>query len=333
MKIEVIDSSSRSLHNYFKERFNAKYQSSGFEGSSTVARKTGNLSYKSYDFGNGLIFNILTGDISKLIQIEFAGTSNDFIRYIFLKQGELILNLTKKLRTRLSSGYSSIVAVKGSHNQIFTIPVQKNLELFFIEINKLRFTLNMQNEVIGLPKELMDVFISKQMEEDFIYHSSYTLSITDTYNEIISSEAEGIVKRFFLESKVLELLWLQTVQCKNELLYGYDPNVLRKVDVELIKKAKDFVHQNCEKELTLNLISRTIGTNETKLKTGFKKLYGKTFSEILRSERLNKSKSLLDDKSLSVKEIATACGYKSVSMFSLRFKERFGFAPSQLKKS
>lgn len=60
-------------------------------------------------------------------------------------------------------------------------------------------------------------------------------------------------------------------------------------DALLIKKAKEFLHDNLDKKLTLKFVSRAIGTNEIKLKIGFKKMYGKTFTEILRTERLNKA--------------------------------------------
>ncbi|MGJ3233576.1 helix-turn-helix transcriptional regulator [Marivirga sp.] len=76
-----------------------------------------------------------------------------------------------------------------------------------------------------------------------------------------------------------------------------------------------------------------MGTNETKLKTGLKKLYGKTFTEIIRAERLTTAKALLEEGELSVKEIASKCGYKSISMFSMRFKERFGQPPSKFINS
>jgi len=329
MKIQLEDYSSGELHNYLKQKFKTKYQSFGFEHISTFPGKTGNLTLISYDFGNGLKFNIIKGDILRLIQMQFTGDSNNVLRYIFVKEGELILRLTRSLRYRLSSGYSSIVALKGQNDQIFTIPVQNNLELFFIEIVARRFTVNIQTERLGLPKELSDVFSNQQMEENFVYQSSFVLSVADTYNEIMNTKAEGIVKRFFMESKVLELLWIQTEQYKHELLHGYDEQVLRKSDIKLIKQAKDFIHENLEKGLTLNMLARAAGTNETKLKTGLKKLYGKTFSEILRAERLNKAKALLEEGQMSIKEIANSCGYMSTSMFGARFKERFGDTPGK----
>lgn len=333
MDIQLNDISPGMFHRYLKQTFKTKYQASAYEHRSIFPVNTGSLFLKSYDFGNGLNFNILKGDILKLIQFQFSGDSNNFLRYIFVKEGELILRLTKSIRYRLSAYYSSIVAVKGNDRQVFTFPVQKNIELYFIEVNTKRFGVDIQTEFLKLPKEISDVFLNKQTEEHFVYQSIYILSVAETLNEIINTQTEGIVKRFFMESKVLELLWLQTEQYKHELLNGYDEHVLRKSDIKIIKQAKDYIHENLEKELTLNMLARNIGTNETKIKTGLKKMYGKTFSEILRNERLNNSKLLVEDGKLSIKEIAYRCGYKSVSMFRLRFKERFGISPIQYQKT
>lgn len=76
-----------------------------------------------------------------------------------------------------------------------------------------------------------------------------------------------------------------------------------------------------------------MGTNETKLKTGFKKLFGKTFTEIVQTERMNKAKSLLEEGQQSVKEVAHSCGYQSASMFSVQFKKRFGQSPNRYLQS
>jgi len=333
MEVRLNDISSGLFHSYMKQRFNTKYQAIGYEHYSTFPRKTGRLYVKSYDFGNGLNFNIIKGDILKLIQLQFTEGSNNVLRYIYVKEGELILRLTKSIRYKLSQHYSSIVAAKGNDNQVLTFPIQKNIELFFIEVDTKRFAMDIQTEFLKLPKEISDVFMNKQMEEHFIYQSSYLLSVAETLNEIMNTQTEGIVKRFYLESKVLELLWLQTEQYKHELLNGYDEQVLRTSDIKIIIQAKNYIHENVEKELTLSMIARNIGTNETKIKTGFRKMYGKTFTEILINERLNNSKVLVEDGKLSIKEIANSCGYKSVSMFRIRFKERFGISPTQYQKT
>lgn len=327
MKIKIENNNAEGIHSALNTPLKSKFEKKGFEYQSIFSKATGNLTLKSYEFDKGFNFNILRGDISSSFQLEFNEDQNNYLRFFFIKKGELIHTVSPTIIYRLTDNFSCMVAAKGDKNQLFTFPVQNNLEIFFLQIETKSFSIDLKSDFFELPKEIGTVLKNKHMENHFIYHGNYSLNICDTINEIINTQKAGIIKRFFLESKALELLWLQAEQYKQEKNKGRTPNVLKMHDVTIIKKAKEHIHDNLDKKLTLKSVSRAIATNETKLKIGFKKMYGKTFTEILRTERLNKAKVLLVDGQMSVKEVANFCGYKSPSMFSVRFKERFGETP------
>lgn len=75
-----------------------------------------------------------------------------------------------------------------------------------------------------------------------------------------------------------------------------------------------------------------LGTNEFKLKYGFKELYGTTVHRFLMEERLRKSKMMIQFTDQSLKSIAHTTGFKSISHFSRTFKKRYEYAPSELRK-
>ncbi len=333
MTVKIDNNNAEGIHKALNLILKTKYSIIGYEHLSVFPKKIGNLTLKSYDFNKGFNFNILCGDIATLTQLEFAEDSNNYLRFFFIKRGELIHTVSSSIRYRLTDNFSCMVAAKSETNQLFTFPVQNNIEILFLQIETKRFSIDLKSDFFSLSKEIGDVLMNEQMESPFIYQSNYSLSISDTINEITETPKEGIVKRFFLESKALELLWQQTELYRQELKLGYNQKLLRKPDISLIKKAKDYIHTNLDIKLTLSSVARAIGTNETKLKTGFKILYGKTFSEILRSERLYKAKTLLKEGQMSIKEIGNTCGYKSTSMFSVRFKERFGDTPGKYLNS
>lgn len=333
MKIKIKRNNAEGIHQALNQTLKTEFSKDDFEYFSYFTEPAGVLSLKSFEFDKGFNFNILKGDINSLIKFEFEEDHNNYLRFFFVKKGELIHTVSASIRYRLTDNYSCMVAAKDQQDQIFTFPAQKDVEILFLQIETKSFSIDFKSDIFSLPQDIGDVLMNKKMDSHIIYHSLYTLNIADTIEKIIKTKKEGIVKRFFLESKALELLWLQTEQFKQEKNEGYNPKVLRKHDIIIIKKAKDYIHENLDKKLTLSLISRSIGTNSTKLKTGFKLLYGKTFTQIMRTERLNKAKALLDKGELSVKEIAYSSGYKSTSMFSTRFKERFGTTPSKYKNS
>lgn len=64
-----------------------------------------------------------------------------------------------------------------------------------------------------------------------------------------------------------------------------------------------------------------------------KKATGKSFMELLQSERLNKATIYLSNSDLSIPEIADEVGYSSVSFFHKKFKEAFSLTPNEYRES
>ncbi|RFN60332.1 helix-turn-helix domain-containing protein [Marixanthomonas ophiurae] len=104
-------------------------------------------------------------------------------------------------------------------------------------------------------------------------------------------------------------------------------------DIKKLRKGRDIIINNLEKDFpSLKDFALQIGTNEFKLKYGFKELYGTSVYRFLKNERLRKSKMLVQYSDLHIKTIAHMIGFKSVPHFSRSFKKRYGFTPSALRK-
>jgi len=61
-----------------------------------------------------------------------------------------------------------------------------------------------------------------------------------------------------------------------------------------------------------------------------KKLAGLPTQEFIKKQRLEFSLNLLQQKKVSISEIAYAAGFRSVSYFSRAFKAEYGFNPSDI---
>ncbi|MFL1012591.1 AraC family transcriptional regulator [Flavisericum labens] len=104
-------------------------------------------------------------------------------------------------------------------------------------------------------------------------------------------------------------------------------------DVRKIRKAHDIILENLESELpSLKEFALQLGTNEFKLKYGFKELYGTTVHRFLLRERLRKAQMMIQFSDRSIKAIAHMTGFKSTAHFSRSFKKHFGYTPSELQK-
>nr|WP_281068750.1 helix-turn-helix transcriptional regulator [Ramlibacter agri] len=58
---------------------------------------------------------------------------------------------------------------------------------------------------------------------------------------------------------------------------------------------------------------------------------GTTFAELLVDARMSAALTLLQATTRPVSDIALQVGYESPSRFAVRFRERFGFAPTQVR--
>lgn len=104
-------------------------------------------------------------------------------------------------------------------------------------------------------------------------------------------------------------------------------------DIHKIREGHNIIINNLEKDLpSLKDFALQLGTNEFKLKYGFKELYGTTVHRFLMEERLRKSIMMIQFSGQSIKAIAQMTGFKSISHFSRSFKKRFGYTPSDLRK-
>jgi AraC-like DNA-binding protein len=68
---------------------------------------------------------------------------------------------------------------------------------------------------------------------------------------------------------------------------------LKRQDIRYIRKAKTIVTENFDKHITIPELAKKAGINETKLKEGFRELYGQSIHDYLLQLRVAKAKDLL----------------------------------------
>lgn len=108
---------------------------------------------------------------------------------------------------------------------------------------------------------------------------------------------------------------------------------LSSLDIRKLREARDIIINNLEKELPpLRDFAIQLGTNEFKLKYGFKEMYGTSVHRFLVHERLRKAKMLVQHTDISLKSVALMTGFKSFPHFSRIFKKEYGDAPSIQRK-
>jgi len=141
---------------------------------------------------------------------------------------------------------------------------------------------------------------------------------------------EGALCSLYRESKLLELICVTAAKFQKSVLC---PLVnFGKRDTRALHKARELLLQDITNPPSLKELANQAGTNEFKLKKGFKQLFGQTVYGMLHEVRLLEARRLIVQDGLGVQEAAQWVGYKSASHFSCIFKRRFGVLPNKLRK-
>ena len=104
-------------------------------------------------------------------------------------------------------------------------------------------------------------------------------------------------------------------------------------DLVIVRAAMKYMAENIARPISLEDISRHIGTYEKKLSNAFRTHTGKSVFEYLREERLCRARQLLSTTPLSIHEIALEVGFSSAANFATSFRDRFDTTPSEFRKN
>lgn len=140
---------------------------------------------------------------------------------------------------------------------------------------------------------------------------------------------EGAVRNIFLKSKALELVASFFGQVR--LLNGAcRMALLPSREVEPFLRARNILGSELETPPPLGTLAAQVGVSETRLKRGFKRLFGMAPYEWLREKRLAVAHELLLRREASVSEAAYRVGYTNVSHFIAAFIRRYNTRPGEL---
>jgi AraC family transcriptional regulator, transcriptional activator of the genes for pyochelin and ferripyochelin receptors len=145
----------------------------------------------------------------------------------------------------------------------------------------------------------------------------------------------GKLRLIYLEAKALELCCL--IVAALDRLANLASEYYSEADLMHFQKAREIVATRFNPVPRMSEIARELGINETKLKRGFKALFGKPLNEYGRECRMQYAMQLLRDQHMPISRVAEQAGYNHQTTFANAFKQRFGYRPkdvrtTQLKK-
>ncbi len=100
----------------------------------------------------------------------------------------------------------------------------------------------------------------------------------------------------------------------------------------MIKRAKDFIHEHQEDDLTLDRVARASHASTFHFCKMFKRATGLTFTDYLSRVRVEKAKHLLANPQRRVSEVAFDVGFQSLTHFNRVFRKVVGTSPTQYRQ-
>lgn len=202
------------------------------------------------------------------------------------------------------------------------------------EISGKNFTEILEKESLSLWQSAKDKLLQNES-----YHT--TLSLRFVTPEKLLVPAFCSISKLLNGGKII-ISWFsatmeQTVENKNtiqKITSEEEKETYNYPDVQLIQAVYDFIlgHKDISFP-TLKELARIFGTNEYKLKVGFRYLFKTSIYQFYNNERLKRSRLLIKHTNIPLKNISLMVGFSTYPNFSRAFKIKFGCSPTEIKRS
>ncbi len=111
--------------------------------------------------------------------------------------------------------------------------------------------------------------------------------------------------------------------------YSFDFTIVKHSDT--MHKIMQFVKANCEKKITLDDVAAHVHLSRSYVSSMFKEEIGESLFSYINRVRIEKSKILLQNDSVSIADIGGICGFEDQSYFTKVFKNLVGVSPKKYR--
>ena len=189
--------------------------------------------------------------------------------------------------------------------------VNAYLELFSTDL-----TAN-QSDIDKLKNSYFDLIVTANNTTKEINPSFHSETFDNAFSTLSSENKVPMLKDF------VHKFLLECIAAVN--------NTKTQGDSPAIKKVCDYINNNLSKDISLEQMAEYANVSSFYLSRLFKEEKGITFINFLTDRRLEKSRELLSNTDLSIKEITASIGYNDQNYFSRLFKSKYGLSPTEYR--
>lgn len=105
------------------------------------------------------------------------------------------------------------------------------------------------------------------------------------------------------------------------------------VDLRCLRRARAILQEQYIAPPTIEALAREVGLGTTKLKSGFKGLFGTTICQFANEIRMERARALLCKPDTAISDVAETLGYEYQNSFTTAFRRHFGVLPKDYRRN
>lgn len=250
-----------------------------------------------------------------------------FIVYLFVNgDADLISSIDQKVTHISNDHYAMMVFPVSDWSFEIELQPEQNLKLLCISISELHVIFG--NLDLQDPQMLKDA-LKNYRQKSFLTLKPSTPAVRTIIHQLFTIRGEGISRMVYQKGKIMEFLSVFLGSRDNGISEAECPYITDSLDWEKIRDAEKIIKTDLAHPPTIKELAKKVGTNEFKLKIGFKHLYKNTIYGYLNDYRMDYAKEMLSNKNVLIKDISEKVGYSSTSHFIASFRKKFGITPKQ----
>lgn len=243
------------------------------------------------------------------------------VQFYYALQGEFTYSFSPHYSQQLKEGHYFFF-YNPEKEMVFDIHGEGEVKWvgFFITIQKLH---SLFLDHMSVMPFLSGDNANRKIYEEKEFNTSIRLALLQLFSVKMAENAF----RVFAKGKIYEVLSLHFSHKEADI--EACPFLKDEANLSKIKKAKEILLARMHQPPTITALSKEVGINEYRLKTGFKEVYGNTVYGFLLDYKLDHARHLLDQEQQQVNEVAYAIGYSNPSHFIAAFKKKFSITPKK----
>lgn len=165
----------------------------------------------------------------------------------------------------------------------------------------------------------------RRLDRDTLFLIAETLNL---HQDVVAGRSELVAGISYQLSQVLlKLKELPVIPEDRVNLHATDDTR----DV-ILEKINLYVSQHLDRQLTIKELADELGYSVSYLRAIFRDRLGFSLGKFIRMSRLSKAAELLENKKLSITDVAEQSGFESLTAFSRAFKQAYGISPKAYSK-